>query len=157
MSDSIGAVASQERRHRRIITILCWPLGCFVIVLAILGYGYWRFESDTRPSPETTFNHYFKTPISNISDLSGDGYAWLDYKVWIRFKCSEPVVLKQQAEYVKVAPSSNTRTALVEQFPNDAQALAQDADIECIERKTSSDNDSFWHNKRRGIYWFLAW
>jgi len=65
MTDRRDALAYKKRKNsgKALVYLL---LACIGLGLAFWAFGKW-FESETRPSPEKTFNTYFTTPISMVS------------------------------------------------------------------------------------------
>ena len=113
----------------------------------------------TTPKAEDIFKSYFETPVSNVSQLTGTGFSWLGYRVWVRFKSNQPVKVKNWQMYVK-KPVKNHNQTFIKVCPGDRAALTDLKFLECFEKKNTSDNEAgvrLLRNTKLGLYWLQAW
>lgn len=110
------------------------------------------------PKAESTFASAFSTPLSQVTELKGGGFSWLGYSVWVRFKASGKVTLKDQSKFQKVSPNSFTGV-FVSVCKEDKPALIEKASLECFRASTNGTQPAeqvLLINKKRGLYWYRA-
>jgi hypothetical protein len=119
------------------------------------------FKKGTTPEPKAVFKSFFSSPITEISDLRGGGFEWLDSDDWIRFKSHKPVILKPMLTVSQKSPPPREegKNYFIKLCPQDKKALLDSPALKISYGSFLGSRDQWilLSNEKLGIYWFRRW
>jgi len=115
--------------------------------------------------PKDTFTRNFETPLEDVKNLKGSGMFFRGGEAFIRFNCSEDVILKDSPNYVETTEEiTETADYFIKSFPEDEELLKNLDDlklkkyvVESEPGKHSEEGRILLENKKENAYFFRMW
>ena len=126
----------------------------------IMDEGMAQMAKAMNMPPEDIFQEFFDSPLSEVQELQGAGGAFLGYDLWVRFRSSQPPVLKKSETYGK-GGAEPAIAWFARGFPEDRRVLEDHAQLTFLERRSSGSDASsgawFLSCPSTGLFFFRAW
>jgi len=130
-----------------------------VLLLALLGpnvFLIWGFQAN----PKRVYESDFVSPIDEIKNLSGGGFAWLGHDVYIRFRSDAAVTLRDHDKF-KVVPCDEMASHFYRDVHWGRKILRESEKLRCLEYDGGSvpTPNGKWllQNIRSNHYYFRSW